>query len=439
MPAPSGGKRKRGDRSYSGDSYSRPSPHRPGDLGLAHNQAQSPSNGRYHTEGRGRGGRRGSRGGRGVSNAVDAVQSPSETAPAAIDSTTPIPEPAPGTTTDTSAMDGATDYPDGSSSIPYSYKHVSDQICGTWDEQGKQQLLEQASQVMKEADELTTSVMMEEIVQSVITGRVSPSSTGDLIKQMVESAHTNMETEDSSEVDVLMALTDAISVAYDNNQTLPIERLSDFLLSANISSEVLRQELDSKLLEKLSLIRQTFDRVGIRKQTNILYRQANFNLMREESEGFAKLVTELFTTSSAEEPSGENVDEALEKVKALIGAFDLDVGRSLDVVLDVFGAVLVKQFRFFVKFLRSSPWWPRTMTETKQRSSTSGLPAWALPGVQQWYLSDDDKATVAEERKARDTKFWSEARTDGLRAFYKLGLATASRWNVDMSGRVRRG
>lgn len=331
-------------------------------------------------------------------------------------------------------MDGATDDSDVGLSIPYSYEYVSDQVRDTWDEQGKQQLLEQASQVIKEADELRISVMMEEIVQSVITGRVPPSSTGDLIKQMVESANTNMETKDSSEVDVLMALLDAISVAYDNNPTLPIERLSDFLLSANIPSEVLRQELDSKLLEKLSLIRQTFDRVGIRKQTNILYRQANFNLMREESEGFAKLVTELFTTSSAEEPSGENVDEALEKVKALIGAFDLDVGRSLDVVLDVFGAVLVKQFRFFVKFLRSSPWWPRTMTETKQQSSTGGLPAWALPGVQEWYLNDDDKATVAEERKARDTKFWSEARTGGLRAFYKLGLATTTN-GVDMSSR----
>ena len=55
------------------------------------------------------------------------------------------------------------------------------------------------------------------------------------------------------------------------------------LLETAIPSEILRLELDVQLLEKLGLIRSTFGRVGIRQTTNLLYRQSNYNLLREET------------------------------------------------------------------------------------------------------------------------------------------------------------
>ena len=121
----------------------------------------------------------------------------------------------------------------------------------------------------------------------------------------------------------------------------------------------MRQTLDAPLLQNLGLTRNTFIKSGIRQVTNILYRQANHNLLREETEGYSKLITELFTTSGSEPPTSEVVEDTFERVKGLIGTFDLDVGRVLDVTLDVFAAVLIKQFRFFIKFLRVSSWWPR--------------------------------------------------------------------------------
>jgi THO complex subunit 2 len=183
----------------------------------------------------------------------------------------------------------------------------------------------------------------------------------------------------------------------------------------------MRQILDPPLLEKLGLIRSTFSRVGIRLSTNLLYRQANYNLLREETEGYSKLTTELFTTSSTEPPSSETVQATFERVKGLIGTFDLDVGRVLDVTLDVFAAVLIKQFRFFIKFLRISSWWPRSQIKHAARIYVGGLPPWALPDYYNWISSDEDEAALADQRQERDTVFWERARQIRLDAFFELG------------------
>ena len=88
------------------------------------------------------------------------------------------------------------------------------------------------------------------------------------------------------------------------------------------------------------------------------------------------LVTELFTTSNNEPPTSEVVEETFEQVKGMIGAFDLDVGRVLDITLDVFAAVLVKQYRFFVKYLRASSWWPqdKAIPDSASHDMLSPLP-----------------------------------------------------------------
>ena len=70
----------------------------------------------------------------------------------------------------------------------------------------------------------------------------------------------------------------------------------------------------------------------IRVNTKLLYRQDKFNLQREESEGFAKLVTELQRVT----PS--NVDAVARNIRSLIGFFHLDPNRVFDIVLEVLEA-----------------------------------------------------------------------------------------------------
>lgn len=51
---------------------------------------------------------------------------------------------------------------------------------------------------------------------------------------------------------------------------------------------------------------------------------------------------------------------AWDRVLRLIGYFDLDPNRALDVMLDVFSVHLATHYRFFLSFLLSSPWSSRS-------------------------------------------------------------------------------
>ncbi|KAH6773938.1 THO2 [Perilla frutescens var. frutescens] len=72
----------------------------------------------------------------------------------------------------------------------------------------------------------------------------------------------------------------------------------------------------------------------VRVNTRLLYQQTKFNLLREESEGYAKLVTLL---CQVPEVLTENQSAAtVGIIKSLIGHFDLDPNRVFDIVLECF-------------------------------------------------------------------------------------------------------
>jgi THO complex subunit 2 len=442
MAPPGGGKRKRVDRTWSGDSShdgQRPSPHRPGNLNLAQ-QTQGPNSlyGRDAQDSRGRGGRRPSRGGRGALQGQNSMNgststslpdqralSPAITAVGNLADATKAAEVAVASPK-LLAPNSSTPEPQPDNSL-FDYTYLTDEVCTTWDATGRQVTLEIGIKAKEEGDGLILSSLFQELVHAALSNRLPATKAGKLVKDIVGDEDVTMLNDaltSASPPGSQAAFLDALSIITDASSGLSNTSLQSLVFSTGISPDVLRQELEASLLESLGLIRSTFARMGIRKQTNILYRQANFNLMREESEGFAKLMTELFTTSNNEPPTSEVVEETVERVKAMIGAFDLDVGRTLDVVLDVFGAVLVKQFRFFVKFLRASPWWPRDGSSGKggdDFQNLGGLPQWALPSSSAWYLNDDQKDEVARQREDRDQQFWIRAQDVGIQAFYELG------------------
>ncbi|KAM7467402.1 hypothetical protein LguiB_014964 [Lonicera macranthoides] len=72
----------------------------------------------------------------------------------------------------------------------------------------------------------------------------------------------------------------------------------------------------------------------VRVNTRLLYQQTKFNLLREESEGYAKLITLLCQGCEA---STQNTSTAtVGIIKSLIGHFDLDPNRVFDIVLECF-------------------------------------------------------------------------------------------------------
>ncbi|GMH01955.1 hypothetical protein Nepgr_003794 [Nepenthes gracilis] len=72
----------------------------------------------------------------------------------------------------------------------------------------------------------------------------------------------------------------------------------------------------------------------VRVNTRLLYQQTKFNLLREESEGYAKLVTLLCRGSEA--ASTNSSASTVGIIRSLIGHFDLDPNRVFDVVLECF-------------------------------------------------------------------------------------------------------
>ncbi|XP_037678702.1 THO complex subunit 2 [Choloepus didactylus] len=117
-----------------------------------------------------------------------------------------------------------------------------------------------------------------------------------------------------------------------------------------VSDTVLKECLDPETLESLGLIRQSqqFNQKSVKIKTKLFYKQQKFNLLREENEGYAKLIAELGQDLSGNITS----DLILENIKSLIGCFNLDPNRVLDIILEVFEC-RPEHDDFFISLLES--------------------------------------------------------------------------------------
>ena len=93
-----------------------------------------------------------------------------------------------------------------------------------------------------------------------------------------------------------------------------------------------------------------FMRRRVRVQTKMMYEQQKFNLLREESEGFAKIATELLTGKV----TPNNVETIFTNIQSLIGFFDLDPNRVLDLVLEAFeNDVVIETFTTLIGYFNN--------------------------------------------------------------------------------------
>jgi THO complex subunit 2 len=289
---------------------------------------------------------------------------------------------------------------------------MTDDVVAKWQESGKQAVEEAA----RKDDGIAASEVVQELVRAGLDRRIDAAEAGVAIKDLIAQSSEGSDVE-SLFLDTVSLLDDA------DAKNSSLNRL---VTATAIDPEIMRQELDVPLLTSLGLVRSTFERMRARKTTNQLYRQANFNLLREETEGYAKLLTDYYNaaTESAHSDDAEMAKDAYFRIMALVGAFDLDVGRVLDITIDISASLLVKSFRFFVKFYRRSSWWPQkvVLDDVKFEDQHFGaLPSWALPDSGKWATSEQDRAELAELRLTRDLVFWDRVREVGMDAFYELG------------------
>lgn len=116
--------------------------------------------------------------------------------------------------------------------------------------------------------------------------------------------------------------------------------------------------LDEQTLLDLGLTNAMFGRKIVRANTTKFYKQKRFNLLREQTEGYSKLIVEIYRAAYKKSNTDETIDNTASTIVSLIGYFDLDPVKSLDVFLDLTSSNLVAHSRFFIQVLKKSPWWP---------------------------------------------------------------------------------
>ncbi|KAH8884807.1 hypothetical protein GQ53DRAFT_379180 [Thozetella sp. PMI_491] len=409
-------KRKRPERGPSDVAPPRPSPHRPGDTALGQHDRNQRG---------GRNPRRNDR--RDSSQSFNGAPTPSGSQ-GPISPTLPRPSSSSSTAGPpriATASAPAVAPPSGPPSpilSGYAYTIVTDDRVSRWTKGGSQEVVDHGIQSRQDEDLTELTAIFQELIQSVVDLRLSGSDAGAAIKNMLASDATT-ETDQDTPYDPPTLFLDTFQIYMELEPDVYRDELQNFMIATAISPDLMRLILDPEVLKKLGLIREAFSKMGVRYATNVLYRQANYNLVREETEGYSKLLTEMFTTSSNEPPTAETVQATFERTKGLIGAFDLDVGRVLDVLMDIFAAILIKQFKFFVKFLRISSWWPRSQIthSTSASGFVGGLPIWALPNHSSWLTTGEEDAAHVEERRKRDVIFWERARQVQMQAYFELG------------------
>lgn len=110
--------------------------------------------------------------------------------------------------------------------------------------------------------------------------------------------------------------------------------MKDSIAHDLMDSGLLKATLELSTLTMLGLIK---DEDGHQKRlvklnTGVVYKQQKYNLEREETEGYAKLIVLL--RSMPDGPA--QVDFVVQSVLAIIGQFDLEPNRVMDIVLDCF-------------------------------------------------------------------------------------------------------
>lgn len=131
-----------------------------------------------------------------------------------------------------------------------------------------------------------------------------------------------------------------LSVRYEKNSEFR-DRLAQLakecLDKQKVSKRVLQETQEHEFLEDAGVIPSgdTFRKKEIRYNTKTVYLQHKYNLLREENEGYAKLISCLYQVGCAD-LSDQAISAVTEEIKALVGYFDLDPNRVFALLLDAY-------------------------------------------------------------------------------------------------------
>lgn len=146
------------------------------------------------------------------------------------------------------------------------------------------------------------------------------------------------------------SICDALTLVADmseDTQSRMCELLDELMSNNLLELSDMKLILPTPMLESAGIINNATvaHRLVVRHRTDAVFTQKKFNLFREESEGYSKLITALV---SHNQNSGVSLSD---KLRALVGVFDLDPNRVLDAVLTHF-AICISDLESQVELIK---------------------------------------------------------------------------------------
>ena len=191
------------------------------------------------------------------------------------------------------------------------------------------------------AEHQTRAALLTGLLASVGDGQLPPARFVECVKEIEAFKELGAENYE---------LGDALWMAWlllgdeEGRDAMATERLVEtataLMEKGQLSRRVLMEISDGDFMEAMGLVASYKDgwrKREIRLNTRNVYAQRKFNMLREESEGYSKLLT-LLNQSGGAKVSAENLEDILMEIKSLIGYFDLDPNRVSSIILDAFAA-----------------------------------------------------------------------------------------------------
>ncbi|CAH8543194.1 unnamed protein product [Heterobilharzia americana] len=131
-------------------------------------------------------------------------------------------------------------------------------------------------------------------------------------------------------MDILVKLVPELFKLFGSCSSFESKLLDSLWLIDSSISDINSESARDRFYRLMEILKSHFQTRYVRTKTRLFFKQQKFNLLREENEGYAKLITELCQTS----PNG-SMEDVMTQIRSLIGYFDLDPNRVLDLILDV--------------------------------------------------------------------------------------------------------
>ncbi|XP_055678901.1 THO complex subunit 2 isoform X3 [Lutzomyia longipalpis] len=209
-----------------------------------------------------------------------------------------------------------------------------------WERSGKSEFLRQCKKALKDSQSpLFTKSDRKASISHAVYELLAHGVRGHLRKDSVLSALSDLAYLHSDMPSIILdviGVLDAETSANAGDSAMEERQVFCHIVKGTekfLSEKLLKERLEIDTLQEVGTVKnRNFYTKFIKVKTKLYYKQRRFNLFREESEGYAKLITEL----NKEISETVTVQSMLEIIKSLIGCFNSDPNRVLDIILESF-------------------------------------------------------------------------------------------------------